>query len=104
MHDVQVCVPNTLLTDASNLKVTLDGNTISYDALLKGDVWVITFIYPHSSHEVIMALNQKASNHADDPIGSLVNMLGSQSIFVVIIAVLIAVIAVLIILNRRKNK
>jgi hypothetical protein len=81
--------------------VTLDGAPINYNSLSKGDVWIITLSYHHSSHTIVMALNAKASNSGS---GSLGNLLGNQLVFVVIIAVLVAVIALLIILNRRKTK
>jgi hypothetical protein len=89
------------ISDVSNLKVTLDDEAIMYDALSKGDVWIITFMYHHSSHEVVMALSSEASNSGQGSLGSL---LGNQLVLVAIIAVLVAVIAVLVILNRRKTK
>jgi hypothetical protein len=98
---VQVCIPQSLIPDISNLKVTLDNTAVGYNSLSKGDVWLITFMYHHSTHNVVMALSSEASNSGQ---GSLGNLLGNQLVLVAIIAVLVAVIAVLVILNRRKTK
>jgi len=92
---VQVCIPKALLSDAADLVVTLDGETVAYNALSDGDIWIITFMYNHSTHKVVMALSAETSGQG---------LFGNQLIFVVVIAVLIAIIAGLIILNRRKPK
>jgi hypothetical protein len=98
---VQVCVPKTLLKDATNLKVTLDGNNVAYQPVDSGDVWVIIFTYHHSSHNVVIALNEKASG---DILGSIASGLQSWVVLVGIIVVLVAAIAVLLVLFRRKPK
>ena len=52
----QVCIPQSLIPDITKLNVMLDGETINYNSLSDGNVWVITFSYCHSSHTVIMEL------------------------------------------------
>lgn len=54
---VQACIPKTMLTVASNLKVSLDGNDVVYDTFSSGDSWIITIEYHHSSHSVVMTLD-----------------------------------------------
>ena len=113
----QVCIPKSLMPDASTLTATVDGQTTPYATFSQSDVWLITIHYHHSTHAVVMSLNSQAS--APSPTSTATssststpaststtfgNLLGGQLIFVVIIAVLVAVIAVLIILNRRKTK
>lgn len=98
---VQVCIPKTLLKDATNLKVTLYGNNVAYQPVDSGDVWVIIFTYHHSSHNVVIALNEKASG---DILGSIASGLQSWVVLVGIIVVLVAAIAVLLVLFRRKPK
>lgn len=98
---VQVCIPKTLLKDATNLKVTLDGNNVAYQPVDSGDVWVIIFTYHHSSHNVVIALNEKASG---DILGSIASGLQSWVVLVGLIVVLVAAIAVLLVLFRRKPK
>lgn len=94
---VQVCVPTSLVSDASKLLVTLDGQQISYDTLLKNDVWIVTLIYQHSEHKVVMALNADYS-----PLNA--GSLNSDLLFPAIIIVLVAIIAGLIIVNIKKSK
>lgn len=122
---VQVCIPKSLLSDTSTLKVSLDDQIVSYNALSQGDVWIITLMYHHSSHTITLDLGPTPTaqpNQTSGPtqsnspsptpslapapfgIGSVGNLLGNQLVLVAIIAVLVAVIAVLIILNRRKTK
>ena len=98
---VQVCVPKSLLADASALKVTLDGYDLPYDVLSKNDVWIITMIYPHSSHKVVMALNSEASASGS---GSFMTTFGNELVFGAVIAVLVAIIAALIYINRRNRR
>lgn len=52
-----VYAPKSLISDASNLKVLLDGNPITYNTEPLGDSWFVSFIYHHSTHEVIMKMN-----------------------------------------------
>jgi hypothetical protein len=65
---VQACVPKSLLLDPSKLQVTLDGTTDQY-TYLSGDnnVWIIIFIYHHSSHTVVMTLDQQAATPTPTP-------------------------------------
>jgi hypothetical protein len=114
---VQVCIPKSLITDASKLTVALDGQMVPYATFSQSDVWLITIHYHHSTHAVVMSLNSQASTPSPTSTATssststpaststtFENLLGGQLIFVVIIAVLVAVIAVLVILNRRKTK
>ena len=94
---VQVCVPKSLVADASALKITLDGYDLPYDVLSKDDVWIITMIYPHSSHTVVMALNEDASS-------SSMGTFGNELVFGSVIAILVAIIAALIYINRRNKR
>jgi uncharacterized repeat protein (TIGR02543 family) len=57
MGYVQACIPKTLLTVESNLKVSLDGQDVTYYIFSEGDAWIITIGYHHSSHSVVMALD-----------------------------------------------
>jgi len=129
----QICIAKSLLPDVTKLTVTLDSSTIAYSDFTSGNGWLITIFYHHSSHNIIMNLNSQASLATPTPTPTpsptstssptstatssststpaststtFGNLLGGQLIFVVIIAVLVAVIAALglLLLNRRKNK
>ncbi len=95
----QVCIPKSLLSDVSTLQVTLDGATINYNSLSVGDVWIITLSYHHSSHAIVMSLNAAKPTPSHSGSGSL----GNQLVLIAIIAFLVAIIVLLIILNRRKR-
>ena len=115
----QVCIPKSLMPDASTLTATVDGQTTPYATFSQGNVWLITIHYHHSTHAVVMSLNPQASTSSPTSTATfsststpaslsttMGNLLGGQMILLVIIAVLVAVIATLglIILNRRKTK
>ncbi len=52
----EVCIPQSLIPNISNLNVTLDSTTINYNSVSASNVWLITFTYHHSSHTVVIAL------------------------------------------------
>ena len=58
---VQVCVPKSLLPDPTVLTVTLDGTSVQKTYLSNGNIWLIIFVYHHSSHSVVMTLNPMAA-------------------------------------------
>jgi hypothetical protein len=91
-----VYVPKALISDASNLKVFLDGNPISYNMESSGDSWFVSFFYNHSTHEVTMEMTAVPS--------TMVN--GNQFerwIPYGVIIVLIAIIAVLLASKKMKK-
>lgn len=54
---VEACIPKSLLPTYSTLVVTLDGTTNLFTAISQGDTWLINIMYHHSSHSIVMALN-----------------------------------------------
>jgi len=58
---VEACIPKTLLSDASSLQVTLDGTITPFTVLSEGDTWLITIMYHHSTHAVVMDLDSSTS-------------------------------------------
>jgi hypothetical protein len=52
-----VYIPKALISDVSNLKVSLDGKPISYNVEPSGDSWFVSFTYHHSIHKVTMEMN-----------------------------------------------
>jgi hypothetical protein len=96
MGYVNVYVPKALISDASNLKVFLDGNAISFNAESSADSWLVSFTYPHSTHEVTMKMNSASSTTVNQ------NQL-EQWFPYVIITVLIVIIAFLLISIKRKT-
>lgn len=64
---VQVCVPKSALPDPTVMKVTLDGSTVQTTYLSSGNVWLIIFVYHHSSHSVVMTLDPLAATLTPTP-------------------------------------
>jgi hypothetical protein len=85
-----VYVPKTLISDASNLKVLLDRNPIAYDAASAGDSWFVSFIYPHSSHEVAVKMNTVPSAMVNGSQLAQWTPYGIIIVLIVVIAVLLA--------------
>ncbi|HUK84775.1 MAG TPA: hypothetical protein VLU95_02825, partial [Candidatus Acidoferrum sp.] len=52
----QVCIPQSLVPDISKLNVLLDNAAINYNSFSNSNDWIITFVYHHSSHTVVIAL------------------------------------------------
>jgi hypothetical protein len=64
---VQVCVPKSVLPDPTVMKVALDGTTVQTTYLSSGNVWLVIFIYSHSSDSVVMTLNPLAATLTPTP-------------------------------------
>lgn len=56
-----VCIPQSLIPDASRINVMLDGSPINYTSASEGNVWILTFTYSHSSHTIVIALGSAAT-------------------------------------------
>ncbi len=97
----QICVPKSLISDPTALRVSIDGTETQFSSFSTDDVWLITIIYTHSSHEVVMDLDAEPSSNGT---GSIGDVLGNPLVLVAIIAVLVAVIAVLLIINLKGKR
>ncbi len=93
---VAINVPKTLVSDASNLKVYLDGNEVTFNSELQIDTWVITIYYTHSVHTIVMDLSG-TSNVDNQPLGQL------PIIAVAIIAIVIIAVAVVAVLKKKQK-
>jgi hypothetical protein len=89
---VSLYLPQSLVSDASTLKVYLDNEPLSYTATPENDVLLVTFTYHHSSHDVTIQINQQ--NSAND-------MYLWIAVFVVIL--LVSVVSVVAAIKRRKK-
>lgn len=64
---VKTTIAKTLLPNATDLKVYLDGKQLNYTLTSNGDSWFLTFTYSHSTHQVAVYLPMdSAENHAAD--------------------------------------
>jgi PKD repeat protein len=53
----RVTVAKSLVANATNIKVYLDGNQLNYSIASTDDSWLLTFNYTHSTHKVAVDLN-----------------------------------------------
>ena len=96
---VDMYIPISLLTDASGLKVYLDGNQLNFSSAPQGDSWLVSFTYNHSTHEVTLTFGSASPT---SPNG---NQAGQWALYSIAIpAIAIAAIAVIAVyLKKRKN-
>jgi|GEM_PF-550011 len=93
---VKVTIAKSLVSNAENIKVYLDGNQLDYEVTSNADSWLLTFTYTHSTHEVTINL---ATNEARD------TLLGTEILILIAVVVGIAVAgAVGFVVWRNKKK
>ena len=62
MGYVSACIPKSLISDISGLRVYLDSNQMEYAAQSQSDSWLLYFTYHHSSHLVMISLGSSPSS------------------------------------------
>ena len=60
---VKITIAKTLVANAENIKVYVDGNQLNYDVTSNPDSWLLSFTYTHSTHNVMINL---AANEPED--------------------------------------
>jgi len=83
---VDLYVSKSVVSDVSNLKVSLDGNPLNFTTSSQGDSWHISFSYHHSTHTVNISLG---SPKAKAPNQDLLLVTGAGSAAAVAITVLV---------------
>ena len=83
---VDLFVSKSVVSDVSNLKVSLDGNPLNFTSSSQGDSWCISFSYHHSTHFVSIKLG---SPEAKAPIPSSLIVSAAVSVVAVAMAVLV---------------
>jgi hypothetical protein len=89
----EVCIPQSLIPDASKVNVTLDGAPINYNTVSEDNVWLLTFAYHHSSHIVVIALESTSTNVSEFP-----------TIAVLAIILALSFLAVIMLTVRKRKK
>ncbi len=70
----KITIAKTLLSDAQNLKVSLDGKQLNYILAQTEDSWILKFNYHHSTHQVSILLPKTAAVATDqlvNPVSTL---------------------------------
>jgi uncharacterized protein YxeA len=91
---VKVTIAKSLVSNAENIKVYLDGNQLNYEVTSNPDSWLLTFTYMHSTHQVRINL----ANAAGDTV------LGIEYWILIAVVIVIAVAGVIGFLFWRKKK
>ncbi len=92
-----IYLPKTLISEASSLKVYLDGNPLPYSAQLQGDAWLVSFTYHHSTHRITMDLGTGSSTT------QTINPLVEWTIVGGVLTA-VAITAVYLVLRRKRRK
>jgi hypothetical protein len=58
---VKITIAKSLVTNAVNIKVYLDGNPLNYEVISNSNAWLLTFTYGHSSHQIRISLAASAA-------------------------------------------
>jgi nitrous oxidase accessory protein len=90
---VNVYIPKSLASDISDLKVYVDGYPITYSSESQSDSWVVSFIYSHSTHNIVINLSAPSSSETR----------GSVTEFIYVIAAVAIALAITAIVSIRKD-
>jgi hypothetical protein len=88
---VNVKIPSSLISDISNLKVSVDGKSVVYSVYLQDAAWIVGFSYHQSSHDVTIALRSVSGD----------SQLGIWLIVGVVAAVAVVAVAITVIWRRK---
>jgi hypothetical protein len=89
MGYIKVYISKGILADISDLKVSLDGELVNFDAASTGYLWILSFDYHHSTHMVSIYLKSNTLEIAASN-GSL-NWINWSIIIAIAVAVIIAI-------------
>lgn len=59
---VKATIAKSLIPNAENVRVYLDGNQLNYSMTLTTNSWLLEFTYPHSTHQVSVQLAASATS------------------------------------------
>ncbi len=92
---IDTYIPKSLLNDTSSLEVYLDDEQTDYTVASLTDGWLLYFTYQHSSHAVTISWSPVEQTNESS--------LSNWMIYGIPLAIVLIVIAVVLVLNRRKN-
>ena len=96
---VNIEIPKTVLNEVSDLKVYLDNSEMVYSSTSAKESWLIFFTYPHSSHEVTLALGSGAINPSEEQYEPK-----DATILILISTILVVLAVVITITHKYKTK
>ncbi len=96
---IQVFISRTLITDASELQILLDGEPLNIDSASIGDAWLVVCTYHHSTHSVSIDLDSNVTETASS--NEILKWVTLTSVTTIAAAVIIAV---TVVFRKRRNK
>ena len=57
---VKATIAKSIVPNAENIKIYLDGNALNYSLTSQGDAWLLTFTYSHSTHKLSLFLGESS--------------------------------------------
>jgi hypothetical protein len=92
---VKVTIAKSLISNAENIKVYLDGNQLNYEVTSNPDSWLLAFTYTHSTHNVMIGLATNAAGGT---------FLGNDLVLIAIVIVIAVAGAAGFLFWRKKKK
>jgi hypothetical protein len=92
---VKITIAKSIVANAENIKVALDGNQLNYEVTSNADAWLLTFTYMHSTHHVRISLAANAAATAD---------IGTEYWIAIIAVIAIVVIVAGLLMHLKKGK
>ena len=96
---VNIEIPKSLIADISKLQLFLDGTQISYSVKPEADLWMVSFTYHHSSHQIVIDLSSAMTKSSSGG-----NLSEQWFVYVIVAATVVSIMAVSLILLKRKQK
>ena len=100
---VKLAIAKTLLPDAQNLKISLDGKQIDYTLSQTEDSWILNFNYPHSTHQVSIILPKTAALDNTQPVNPASTLNQYDWIIAIAFASIIIILLSLLLLGLRNR-
>ena len=82
---VKTTISKSMLTNGENLQAYLDGKQLNYSLSTSGDLWIFSFNYSHSTHQINLHLEMAAAS--TQPIGNEVILIVITAVFGTILAI-----------------
>jgi hypothetical protein len=83
---VKATIAKSLVSNAENIKVYLDGNQLDYEVTSNSNSWLLTFTYQHSTHQVRI-------NLATNAVGDTFSWIWIAAAIIIVVAVAIGLVA-----------
>ena len=100
---VKLTIAKTILPDAQNLNVTLDGKQLNYTLAQTEDSWILNFNYHHSTHQVSVLLPKTAAVDNTLPVNPASTLNQYNWLIAVAFASLIIILLSLLLLGLRNR-